>query len=123
MACGKALASGKLGTLLVTLYIEYYEVDNEYWFMPVNTDAKNKENFDNRSTRIWRFNTRTNRIQTVMDRSKGLPEPNRAEFMKIQLMAKPVPYSEYYLTLQEVKQRREQHQTEESATVDQVQDT
>ena len=96
----------------MTLYIEYYEVvashETFYYFMPVDTDAKNKENFDGRSSRIWRFNTRTNRIQTIMDRSKGLPEPNRAEFLKIQLLAIPVPYDEYYLRLEEVKQYREQ---------------
>ena len=92
----------------MSLYIEYYEVGNEYWFMPVDSDAKNKENYDNRSKRIWRFNTRTNCIETILDRSKGLPEPNRAEFLKIQLLAKPVPYDEYYLRLEEVKQYREQ---------------
>jgi hypothetical protein len=86
--------------------------------MPVDADAKNKENLDNRSTRVWRFNTRTNRIETVLDRSKGLPEPNRAEFLKIQLMAKPVPYDEYYLRLEEVKRHREQREAEESSTVD-----
>ncbi len=106
------MAVGQPGSLLVTLYIEYYELveSNEtfYYYMPVDADAKNKENLDNRSTRVWRFNTRTNRIQTVMDRSKGLPEPNRAEFLKIQLMAKPVPYDEYYLRLEEVKRYREQ---------------
>jgi hypothetical protein len=107
----------------VSLYIEYYEVGNEYWFMPVDSDAKNRENFDNRSRRIWRFNTRTNRIEIVMDRSKGLLEPNRAEFLKIQLIAKPVPYDEYYLKLEEVKRYREQREAEESATEDQVQDT
>jgi hypothetical protein len=102
----------------MTRYIEYYEVDNEYWFMPVDADAKNKENYDNRSSRIWKFNTRTNRIETIMDRSKGLPEPNRAEFFKIQLMAKPVPYDEYYLRLQEVIRYREQREAEKSATED-----
>ena len=107
----------------MSLYIEYYEVGNEYWFMPVDSDAKNRENFDNRSRRIWRFNTRTNRIETVLDRSKGLTEPNRAEFLKIQLIAKPVPYDEYYLKLEEVKRYREQREAEESATEDQVQDT
>lgn len=107
----------------MTLYIEYYEVGDEYWFMPVDNEAKHKENMDNRSKRIWRFNTRTNRIQTIIDRSKGLPEPNRAEFMKIQLMAKPVPYSEYYLRLEEVKQRRVQREAEKSATEDQISDT
>ena len=111
----------------MTLYIEYYEVvashETFYYFMPVDTDAKNKENFDNRSSRIWRFNTRTNRIETVMDRSKDQAPVDLAEFFKIQLMAKPVPYSDYYLRLEEVKQRREQREAEESATVDQISDT
>jgi hypothetical protein len=102
----------------VSLYIEYYEVGNEYWFTPVDSEAKNRENYDNRSKRIWRFNTRTNRIETILDRSKGLPEPNRTEFMKIQLMAKPVPYDEYYLKLEEVKRYREQREAEKSATED-----
>jgi hypothetical protein len=96
----------------MSLYIEYYELveSNEtfYYYMPVDADAKNKENLDNRSTRVWRFNTRTNRIKTIMDRSKNQAPVDLAEFFKIQLMAKPVPYNEYYLRLQEVKQRREQ---------------
>jgi hypothetical protein len=111
----------------MSLYIEYYEVvagdKTFYYFMPVDPDAKNRENFDGRSRRIWKFNTRTNRIETVMDRSKDLPKPNRAEFMKIQLMAEPVPYNEYYLRLEEVKRYREQREDEKSAIVDQVQDT
>jgi hypothetical protein len=122
MAQLKALAACKLGTLFVTLYIEYYEVvashETFYYFMPVDPDAKNKQNLDGRSRRIWKFNTRTNRIQTIMDRSKDLPEPNRAEFLKIQLLAIPVPYDEYYLRLEEVKQYREQHEAEESSTED-----
>jgi len=108
-------------------FIEYYEVKTqngyEYYFMPVDPDAKHKENFDNRSHRIWKFDTKTNRIQTIMDRSKGLPEPDRAEFLKIQLMANSVPYSEYYLRLEEVRQQREQRKTKKSSTVDQVPDT
>jgi hypothetical protein len=102
----------------MSLYIEYYEVGNEYWFMTVDADAKNKENFDNRSTRVWRFNTRTNRIKTIMDRSKDQAPVDLAEFFKIQLLAKPVPYDEYYLALEEVKRYREQHQTEESTAED-----
>ena len=117
------MAAGQLGSLLMTLYIEYYEVGDDYWFMPVDNEAKHKENMDNRSKRIWKFNTRTNRIQTVMDRSKGLPEPTRAEFMKIQLVAKPVPYDEYYLRLEEAKRYREQREAEKSSTVDQIPDT
>jgi hypothetical protein len=107
----------------MSLYIEYYEVGSEYYYMPVDSDAKNKENYDNRSSRVWRFNTRTNRIEPILDRSKGLPEIDPAEFFKIQLIAKPVPYDEYYLRLQEVKQRREQREAEKSFTLDQVQDT
>lgn len=111
----------------MSAWIEYYEVKTntgcEYYFMPIEPDAKNKENFDNRSTRIWKFNTRTNRIRTILDRSKNQPEPTRAEFMKIQLMAKPVPYSEHYLLLQEVKRYREQHTTEKSSAEDQISDT
>lgn len=108
-------------------YIEYYEVKTqngyEYYFMPVDTDAINKENFDNRSTRIWKFDTKTNRIVTIMDRSKDLPELDRAEFFKIQLMAKPAPFQEYYLRVQEIERQREQHKAKKSSTVDQVPDT
>jgi hypothetical protein len=106
----------------MTRYIEYYEVPagdkTFYYFMPVDLDAKNKENLDGRSKRIWRFDTLRNRIETVKDRSKGLPEPNRAEFLKIQLMSEPVPYSDYYLRLKEVEQKREQHKAKESSAED-----
>ena len=108
-------------------YIEYYEVKTrngyEYYFMPVDRDAKHKENLDGRSHRIWKFDTKTNRMRTIKDIRENKPEPNRAEFMKIQLMANPVPFEEYYLRLQEIKRYREQHQAEESSTVDQVSDT
>lgn len=108
-------------------YIEYYEVKTrngyEYYFMPVDADAKNKQNFDGQSHRIWKFDTKTNRTQTIKNIREHKPEANRAEFMKIQLMASAVPYDEYYLRLEEVKRHREQHQTEKSSTVDQVQDT
>ena len=110
-------------------YIEYYEVKTqtgyEYYFMPVNPDAKNKENLDSRSYRIWKFDSKTNRFVTVLDRSKptdSVEQVNRAEFLKIQLMAQPVPYSEYYLRLEEVRQQREQRKAEKSSTVDQVPD-
>lgn len=98
----------------MTLYIEYYEVKTasgyEYYFMPVNDDAKNKANLDSKSHRIWKLNTRTNRIQQVYNIREGKPEVNRAEFLKIQLMAKPVPYSDYYIFQQEMKERREQRE-------------
>jgi hypothetical protein len=32
--------------------------------------------------------------------------------------AKPVPYDDYYLRLEEVKRYREQHSSEESSTLD-----
>lgn len=96
----------------MSLYIEYYEVKTangyEYYFMPMNPDAKNKENMDNRSHRIWKFNTRNNRFTEILNRLKDNPQANRAELLKIQLLAKPVPWDENYLFLQRVKEHREQ---------------
>jgi hypothetical protein len=106
----------------VTRYVEYYEVKTrggyEYYFMPVDADAKNKENLDIHCHRIWKFDTKTNRIQEIRNIREHKPQVNRAEFMKIQLMAKPVPYNEYYLRLEEVKRRREQREAEKSSTED-----
>ena len=104
-------------------YIEYYEVGNEYYFMPVNLDAKHKENYDNRSTRIWKVDTKTNRFEEILNRKKDSKPVTKLELFTIQLTAKPVPFEEYYLRLQEVKRYREQHKAEESSTLDQVQDT
>lgn len=96
----------------MSLFIEYYEVKTregyEYYFMPMDEDAKNKENFDSRSHRIWKFNTRSNRITEIYNIREHKPQVNRAEFLKIQLLAKPVPYDDYYLRLEEVKRYREQ---------------
>lgn len=95
----------------MALFIEYYEVKtangHEYYFMPMDRDAKNKENLDSRSHRIWKFNTRSNRISEVLNRRDAKPSVDRAEFLKIQLMAKPVPWNENYLFLQRVKEERE----------------
>jgi hypothetical protein len=106
----------------MSLFIEYYEVKTregyEYYFMPVNTDAKHKENLDGRSHRIWKFNTRSNRITEIKNIRKDKPQVDRADFFRIQLMAKPVPYDDYYLRLEEVKRYREQHSTQESDTLD-----
>ena len=106
----------------MSLFIEYYEVKTregyEYYFMPVNADAKNKENLDSRCHRIWKFNTRSNRITEIYNIRKDKPQVNRAEFLKIQLMAKPVPYSDYYLTLEEVKELREKLEPKKSSSVD-----
>ena len=97
----------------MSLFIEYYEVKTregyEYYFMPVDADAKNKENLDGRSHRIWKFNTRSNRITEIKNIRKDKPQVNRAEFLKIQLMASPVPWDENYLFLQRVKESREQN--------------
>ena len=106
----------------MSLFIEYYEVKTangyEYYFMPMNLDAKNKENMDNRSHRIWKFNTRNNRFTEILNRRKGNPQANRAELLKIQLLANPVPWDENYLFLQRVREERERHKAEGTAILD-----
>ena len=108
----------------MTRFIEYYEIESttgyEYYYMPVDREVKHRKNFDNRSVRIWKFEIGTDRIRTVMDRSTCAAEIDRAEFFKIQLMAKPVPFEDYYLQLQEMKRYREQHTASKSNTEDQV---
>jgi hypothetical protein len=111
----------------MTLFIEYYEVKTangyEYYFMPVDADAKNKEYLDRRCHRIWKFNTRSNRIREIYNIRENKPQVNRAEFFKIQLLAKPVPWSEQYLRLEEMKRwqkEREQRKAQESTDLDQV---
>ncbi len=112
------MASGKLGSLLVSLYIEYYEVKTangyEYYFMPVDTEAKHKENMDSRSHRIWRMNKRTHKFETIKDIRKNAPEMTADELFSILFSGKPVPYDDYYLILEEVKQYRE---AKESSTL------
>lgn len=106
----------------MSLFIEYYEVKTregyEYYFMPMDADAKHKENLDGRCHRIWKFNTRSNRITEIKNIRKDNPQVNRAEFLKIQLMASPVPWDENYLFLQRIKEHREQHSSEESPDLD-----
>ena len=108
-------------------YIEYYEVETatgyEHYFMPLNRDAENKENFDNRSTRIWKVDTKTNRFEEILNRRKDKIPVTKLELFTIQLTAKPVPFEEHYLRLEEVKRYRERREAEKSATEDQVQDT
>jgi len=91
----------------MSLFIEYYEVYNkssdsyDYYFMPVDKDAINKENFDRDSTRIWKVNKKTNRVAVIKDRRKDNPPVMTAEeLFAILFTGKPVPYSEYYLRLQ-----------------------
>lgn len=106
----------------MSIFVEYYEVKTqdgyEYYFMPVDTDAKNKENLDRQCHRIWKFNTRSNRITEIYNIREGKPQVNRAEFFKIQLVAKPVAYSEYYLNLEEIKRYREQREAKKSSDLD-----
>jgi hypothetical protein len=110
--------------ILMALVVEYYEVKTregyEYYYMPVDTDAKNKENLDRHSHRIWKFNTRSNRITEIKNIREHKPQVDRADFFKIQLMAKSVPWDENYLFLQRMREYCEQHSTQESPTVDQV---
>lgn len=106
----------------MSLYIEYYEVKTregyEYYFMPLNDDAKNKENLDSRCHRIWKFNTRNNRIIEIYNIREHKPQVNRAEFLKIQLLAKPVPYDDYYLRVEEARRHREQREAKKSSDLD-----
>ena len=106
----------------MTLFIEYYEVATangyEYYFMPYDRDAKNKENLDSRSHRIWRFNTRNNRFTEILNRRKDNPQANRAELLKIQLLSNPVPWDDNYLFLQRIKEYREQDSAKESSDLD-----
>lgn len=109
----------------MSLYIEYYEVKTvngyEYYYMPYDADAKNKENMDSRSHRIWRMNKRTHKFETIKDIRKNAPEMTVDELFSILFSGKSVPYSEYYLHMQEIKrwqEERERHKTQESSTVD-----
>lgn len=106
----------------MSLFIEYYEVKTregyEYYFMPVDADAKHKENLDGRCHRIWKFNTRNNRITEIKNIRKDNPQVNRADFLKIQLMANPVPWDDNYLFLQRIKEYREQDSAKESSDLD-----
>ena len=106
----------------MTRIVEYYEIKTrdgyEYYFMPMDIEAANKENFDRLCHRIWKFNTQSNRITEIYNIRENKPQVNRAEFLKIQLMAKPVPYSDYYQRLEEIKRYREQHTPKESDTLD-----
>ena len=106
----------------MSLFIEYYEVKTregyEYYFMPMDADAKNKENLDGRSHRIWKFNTRSNRITEIKNICEHKPQVDRADFFRIQLMAKPVPWDENYLFLERIREHRERHKAQESSDLD-----
>lgn len=106
----------------MALIVEYYERKTtdgyEYYYMPVDNDAKNKENIDSRCHRIWKFNTRNNRVVEIYNIREGKPQIDPAEFFKIQLMAKPVPYSDYYLMTQRMKPYIDEYKAKESPTAD-----
>jgi len=108
-------------------YTEYYEVKTtngyEYYFMPVDADAKNKENLDSQSHRIWKVYVKTDRITEIKNIREHRPQVTKLELLTIQLTAKPVPYDEHYLIIEEVRQKREQREAKKSSTVDQVPDT
>jgi len=103
-------------------FIEYYEVKTqngyEYYFMPMNWDAKNKENLDNRSQRIWKVDTKTNRFKEILNRRKDKTPVTKLDLFTVQLTAKPVPYDEYYLKLEEARQLRERLEAKKSSAVD-----
>lgn len=107
----------------MSLFIEFYEVEGndgyEYYYMPLDENAKNKANIDNRCSRIWKLHKKSFRVITVMDRRKDNPPPMSGdELFALMFSGKPVPWDEMYLRLEEVKRYREQHQTEKSTTVD-----
>lgn len=95
-------------------FIEYYEIGatngkNEYFSMPVDNEAKNKENLDRDALRIWKYNTFTDRFYEIKNRTNITAPLTKREMFKIQMLAKPVPYSEQYLRLEEVRRLRERH--------------
>lgn len=81
-------------------FIEYYEVVTpngyEYYFMPINRDAFNKENYDSRSHRIWKLNTRNNHFEEIKNIREGKPQLTKAEFFTIQILSRPVEYNDWY---------------------------
>jgi hypothetical protein len=95
---------------MIPRYIEYYEVRDpysatpdalEYYYMPVDDDAENKEDLDYRAVHVWRLDTKRDTVRETHGRSGTPNKPlSKIELLKIQLLAKPVPYSEYYLRQQ-----------------------
>ncbi len=92
----------------MSLYIEFYEVKTqdgyEYYFMPVDKDAKNKENLDSRCHRIWKMNKKTFKFETIKDIRKDPPVVTAEELFSILFTGKPVPYSDYYLLMQRTQE-------------------
>ena len=106
----------------MTRIVEYYEVKTragyEYYSMPVDTDAKNKENMDGQSHRIWKVDMKTDRITEIKNIREHRPQVTKIEMLTIQLKAKPVPFDDYYLRLEEAKRYREQREAKESTDLD-----
>jgi hypothetical protein len=99
---------------MTTRYIEYYEVRGEilgapdaleYYYMPMDDDAKNKEDLDHNAVRVWRLDTKRDTVVEI--HTNGTPNKplSKIQLLKIQLVAKPVPYDYYYLMRQKRLQR------------------
>lgn len=105
-------------------FVEYYEAVTpngyEYYFMPVDSEARKKENFDPRSHRIWKFDTKRLEITELKNIRKDRPQLTRAEFLKIQLIAKPIPYNEWYHTREEMEALREKLEAKKSSDLGKV---
>ena len=101
-------------------FIEYYEVETanngyRYYFMPLDADAKNKENYDDRSSRIWKLDTKTDRLEAVINRRKDRIGVTNKERFTMSIVAEPVPWCDTYLMMEEVRRNRE---AKESSTSD-----
>lgn len=98
----------------MSMFIEYYEVETPngylYYYMPIDINAKNKQNMDRRSHRIWKFNTRTKRFNEIKNIRENKPQLTRSDFLRIQLMASPVPWDEIYLRMEEIKKIQKPHE-------------
>lgn len=98
----------------MSMFIEYYEVETLngylYYYMPIDINAKNKQNMDRRSHRIWKFNTRTKRFNEIKNVRENKPQLTRSDFLRIQLMASPVPWDEIYLRMEEIKKIKKTHE-------------
>ena len=92
----------------MTKHIEYYEIGSghyldgkitvgqtQYYYMPVDKNYGDKIDIDFQSSRIWRLNIKTNERSCIKNDITLHPISN-AEFLKIQLIAKAVPFNDLY---------------------------
>lgn len=101
-------------------FIEFYEVKTrygyEYYFMPVDNDTKNKQNLDGESHRIWKMNKKSFKFETIKDIRKDPPAVTAEELFSILFTGKPVPYSDYYLSMQRALELIDAINEEKSST-------